>query len=43
VKDNEILQGLAELLPSERAKDWAKAKLRTDTIFLLKNYQSVLK
>lgn len=43
VKDNEILQGLAELLPSEKEKDWAKAKLRTDTIFLLKNYQSVLK
>lgn len=43
VKENEILHGLAELLPSEREKDWAKAKLRTDTIFLLKNYQSVLK
>ena len=43
VKDNEILQGLAELLPSEKEKDWAKAKLRKDTIFLLKNYQSVLK
>jgi len=43
VKDNEILRGLAELLPDEKAKAWVKMYLRDETIFLLKNYQSVLK
>jgi len=43
VKDNEILRGLAELLPDEKAKTWVKTALRMETIFLLKNYQSVLK
>ena len=43
VKDNEILRGLAELLPDEKAKAWVKNHLREETIFLLKNYQSVLK
>ncbi len=43
VKDNEILQGLSELLPGDSEKDWARSCLRKDTIFLLKNYQSVLK
>ena len=43
VKDNEILRGLAELLPDEKAKAWVKAHLRAETIFLLKSYQSVLK
>ena len=43
VKDNEILRGLAELLPGEKEKAWVKTSLRTETIFLLKNYQSVLK
>src|SRR3990167_6315924 len=43
VKDNEILRGLAELLPGEKEKTWAKTHLREETIFLLKNYQSVLK
>lgn len=42
VKDNEILQGLGELINGSQ-KDWARTKLRTDTIFLLKNYRSVLK
>lgn len=42
VKDNEILQGLAELLPDEKTKAWVKTHLRQDAIFLLKNYQSVL-
>ena len=43
IKDNEILRGLAELLPDEKAKAWVKTHLRKEVIFLLKNYQSVLK
>ena len=43
VKDNEILRGLAELLPGEKEKRWAKTHLRKEAIFLLKNYQSVLR
>lgn len=43
VKDNEILRGLAELLPGEKEKAWVKAHLIKEAVFLLKNYQSVLK
>lgn len=43
VKDNEILRGLAELLLGEKEKAWVKTHLRKEVIFLLKNYQSVLK
>ena len=43
VKDNEILRGLAELLPDEKAKSWVKMHLRKEAVFLLKNYMSVLK
>lgn len=43
VKDNEILRGLAELLPGEKEKAWVKTHLRKETAFLLKNYMSVLK
>ncbi len=43
VKDNEILQGLAELLLSEKKKAWVKTHLKKEAVFLLKNYQSVLK
>ncbi|TSC77720.1 MAG: hypothetical protein G01um101429_988 [Parcubacteria group bacterium Gr01-1014_29] len=43
IKDNEILRGLAELLPGEKEKVWVKANLRKETIFLLKNYMSALK
>ena len=42
VKDNEILQGLGELL-GEKDKAWIKTNLRKETMLLLKNYQSVLK
>lgn len=42
VKDNEILRGLAELLPGEKEKSWVKMNLRKDAVFLLRNYQSVL-
>lgn len=41
VKDNQILQGIGELL-SEKEKTWVKTHLRTEIIFLLKNYRSVL-
>ncbi|MFZ2522318.1 MAG: nucleotidyl transferase AbiEii/AbiGii toxin family protein [Minisyncoccia bacterium] len=43
VKDNEILRGLAELLTDEKEKMWVKTHLRKEVIFLLKNYQSILK
>jgi predicted nucleotidyltransferase component of viral defense system len=43
VKDNEILRGLAELLPGEKERAWVKTHLRKEVVFLLKNYQSVLK
>ena len=43
VKDNEILQGIGELLPSEKDKVWVKSQLRKEVVFFLKNYQSVLK
>lgn len=43
VKDNEILRGLAELLPDEKEKVWVKTHLRKEVVFLLKNYQSILK
>lgn len=42
VKDNQILQGLGELL-SKKEKVWVKNHLRKESIFLLKNYMSVLK
>ena len=42
VKDNQILQGLGELL-GEKEKAWAKMHLRKEAAFLLKNYMSVLK
>ena len=41
VKDNQILQGLGELL-GEKEKAWIKTYLRKEAIFLLKNYQFVL-
>lgn len=42
VKDNQILQGLGELL-GEREKKWVKSHLREEVVFLLKNYRSVFK
>lgn len=42
VKDNEILQGLGEII-DEKEKAWAKINLRKETVLLLKNYQSALK
>lgn len=43
VKDNQILQGLGELVYSVEEKAWIRTHLKTDSIFMLKNYMSVLK
>jgi len=43
VKDNQMLQGLGELVDSEKEKVWIKTHLKTDAIFMLKNYISVLR
>jgi predicted nucleotidyltransferase component of viral defense system len=43
VKDNQILQGLGELVGSEKEKAWIRTHLKADAIFMLKNYMSVLK
>ena len=42
VKDSQILQGLGELVDSEKEKAWIRTHLKTDSIFMLKNYMSVL-
>ncbi|HPT08312.1 MAG TPA: nucleotidyl transferase AbiEii/AbiGii toxin family protein [bacterium] len=43
VKNNQILQGLGELVDSEKEKEWIRTHLKTDSIFMLKNYMSVIK
>ncbi len=43
VKDNQIMQGLGELIDSEKEKVWVRNHLKADTIFMLKNYMSVIK
>ena len=43
VKDNQMLQGLGELVDSEKEKAWIRIHLKTDSIFMLKNYMSVIK
>ena len=42
-KDSQMLQGLGELIDSEKQKDWVRNHLKADAVFMLKNYQSVLK
>ena len=42
IKDNEILQGLGELLDGEKRKAWARNHLRKEAIFMLKNYMSAM-
>jgi hypothetical protein len=42
VKDKQMLQGLGELVDNEKEKAWIRIHLKTDTIFMLKNYMSVL-
>lgn len=43
IKDSQTMQGLGELIESEKEKIWIRSNLKPDTIFLLKNYQSVLR
>lgn len=43
IKDNQMLQGLGELIEDEKEKNWIKNHLKAETIFMLKNYISVLK
>jgi predicted nucleotidyltransferase component of viral defense system len=42
IKPSQTLAGLGELI-SEKEKNWVKNNLCAETIFLLKNYQSVIK
>lgn len=42
VKDNQILQGLGELVQNEKEKEWIRNHLKTEVVFMLKNYISVL-
>ncbi len=41
VKEVDVLHGLGELL-DEKQKTWVKKNLKSDTIFLLRNYQSAI-
>lgn len=41
VRDNQILQRLAEMISSEKERIWIKTHLKEETVFLLKNYVSV--
>lgn len=43
IKDSQMLRGLGELVAGNKEKDWIKNHLKTDVIFMLKNYLSVLK
>jgi len=43
LKDSEILANLGELVPSEKEKDWVRNHLKSETIFMLRNYISVMK
>jgi len=42
VKDSEVLRGLGELL-DEKEKNWVRNNLKSEVLFALKNYLSVLK
>lgn len=43
IKDNQILQGLGELVGGDKEKDWVRNHLKSECIFMLKNYRSVIK
>ncbi|MFH0792093.1 MAG: nucleotidyl transferase AbiEii/AbiGii toxin family protein [bacterium] len=43
VEGNQILQGLGELIDSEKEKAWIRIHLKTDAVFMLKNYISVIR
>jgi len=42
INNSHTLQGLGELISSEKEKDWIKKHLKSETIFMLKNYISIL-
>ena len=42
IPDNQLLQGLGELLDSEKEKNWVKTKLKEEVLFVLRNYRSSL-
>ncbi len=42
-KDNQILQGLGEFIEDEKEKRWIKNNLKKESIFMLRNYLSILK
>lgn len=42
IKDNQILQGIGELV-AEKEKIWIKQHLKSEVIFMLKNYMSAIK
>lgn len=42
IPENQILQGIGELL-DEKEKNWVKKNLKSEVVFLLKNYSSALK
>jgi len=43
IKDSQILHGLGELIDNEKEKAWIRNHLKIDTIFMLKNYISVMR
>lgn len=43
VKESQMMRGLGEMIDSEKQKDWVRNHLKADAVFMLKNYQSVLK
>lgn len=42
INDSQIMHGLGELI-SEKEKSWVRNQMKADTIFMLKNYLSLLK
>ena len=42
IKDRYVLSGLGELVGGEAEKDWVRRSLRSDTVFLLRNYLSAI-
>lgn len=42
IKEGQIMRGLGELIENEKEKTWIKNHLKSHTIFMLKNYVSVL-
>ncbi len=43
INKTNILQGLRKIIDNEKEKTWIKNYLKTETIFILNNYLSVLK